>query len=277
MKKIEFVLPSNYNQQRFLADARWINEGKLPTVILVHGFKGFKDWGAFNLIADTFAQQGYCCIKLNFHSDGTTLDMPYEVVDHTAFGNNNFSKELDDLGVLIDWLHHESCPLSCVDTNALYLLGHSRGGGVSLLKTAEDQRIKKVATLASIPRVDSFSEEVMQQWKSEGVIHVVNGRTQEELPLFYQAVEDFNANKGRLSIGENISKVVTPILLIHGDQDETVPVQSLDMLKAFQPNAETVVIEGASHTFGSKHPWAEENLPEHLQVAINKVLEHFGK
>ncbi|AZQ63141.1 hypothetical protein EI427_13095 [Flammeovirga pectinis] len=278
MKKIEFVLTSKHNNKRFVADARWVSDHtKKPTVILVHGFKGFKDWGAFNVIADQFANLGYCCVKLNFSSDGTTIDHPFEVTDLDAFGNNNFSKELDDLGVLIDWLHSNECPIGTIDLSKLYLLGHSRGGGVVLLKTAEDSRIKKVATLASIPQVNTFSEETVEQWKKEGVIHVVNGRTGEELPLYFQAVEDYYAHEDRLSMMKVLPTVKQPILHIHGDADETVPVQAMHFLHQLNPNSECKIIEGASHTFGTKHPWTDNTLSKDMQTAIDYVLDHFSK
>ena len=36
----------------------------LIPIIYVHGFKGFKDWGASNLVADSFANQGFFIFKI---------------------------------------------------------------------------------------------------------------------------------------------------------------------------------------------------------------------
>ena len=35
-------------------------------VVFSHGFKGFKDWGAFNQIAETFAENNFVFVKFNF-------------------------------------------------------------------------------------------------------------------------------------------------------------------------------------------------------------------
>ena len=45
-------------------------------VIFSHGFKGFKDWGAFNEIAFYFQQEGIAFLKFNYSHNGTTVEDP---------------------------------------------------------------------------------------------------------------------------------------------------------------------------------------------------------
>ena len=47
-----------------------------PVIIFVHGFKGFKDWGHFNLLMDYFVQQGFVFVKFNFSHNGGTVENP---------------------------------------------------------------------------------------------------------------------------------------------------------------------------------------------------------
>ncbi|MES2730386.1 MAG: hypothetical protein V4714_01515 [Bacteroidota bacterium] len=129
----DLVLASVHHQRLFGVDATFTNDSKRkPVVIFIHGFKGFKDWGHFNLIADAFAQADMVFIKLNLSHNGTALDFPEDFADLEAFGHNNFSIELDDVGVLIDYLFSANCviPSTEIDLQRLYLIGHSRGGGV---------------------------------------------------------------------------------------------------------------------------------------------------
>ena len=72
-------------------------------VIFCHGYKGFKDWGAWNLMAESFAKAGFFFIKFNFSHNGGTAENPIDFPDLEAFGNNNYTKELDDLERVIDW------------------------------------------------------------------------------------------------------------------------------------------------------------------------------
>ena len=37
-----------------------------PVIIFCHGYKGFKDWGAWQLVAETFANAGFFFLKFNF-------------------------------------------------------------------------------------------------------------------------------------------------------------------------------------------------------------------
>lgn len=84
----------------------FFTEGKSkPVVIYSHGFNGFKDWGNFDLIAKQFASAGFVIIKFNFSHNGTTIDAPEDFKDLNAFAENNYTKELDDLNYVIDWLY----------------------------------------------------------------------------------------------------------------------------------------------------------------------------
>src|ERR1700712_3274487 len=118
-----------------------------PVVIFAHGFKGFKDWGAHNLVANYFAEQGFRFLKFNFSHNGTTADKPLDFADMIAFADNTFTIELEDLKNVIDF----ACGGSGIPAaTAVYLMGHSMGGGISIIKTAEDSRVKKLVTMASI-------------------------------------------------------------------------------------------------------------------------------
>ena len=54
---------------------------KKPIVIFCHGYKGFKDWGAWNLMAETFVKAGFFFIKFNFSHNGGTIEQPIDFPD----------------------------------------------------------------------------------------------------------------------------------------------------------------------------------------------------
>lgn len=274
------TLPSLHNNSPILFDVRFIkNDTKKPIIIFIHGFKGFKDWGHFDLLADYFAESGFVFCKLNLSHNGTTPEHPTEFVDLEAFGQNNFSKELDDIGNMIDYFYssQNDIPDGEMDKDNLFLLGHSRGGGIALLKTKEDERVKAVATLAAISDLQSgWSKERVAQWKKEGVYYVYNGRTKQNMPLYYQIVEDFNDNKERLDIPGATKKLGKPALIIHGTKDETLPITMARDIKDWSPSAELLILEDANHTFGGYHPYTLKALPVHSLKAAEAV-NHFFK
>ena len=76
---------------------------KMPLVIFCHGYKGFKDWGAWDLVAKEFAKNDFFFLKFNFSHNGGTVDDPIDFPDLEAFGNNNFSHELNDIERVINF------------------------------------------------------------------------------------------------------------------------------------------------------------------------------
>ncbi|SHK85620.1 alpha/beta hydrolase family protein [Hymenobacter psychrotolerans] len=276
--RLDFQLTSPRHSRPFTADARYLPDGRRkPVVVFVHGFKGFKDWGHFNVLADWFAQQGFVFVKLNLSHNGLVVGGSGDLEDLEAFGRNNFSLELDDIGTLLDYLAAPGAvvPASEADFSRLALIGHSRGGGLVLLKAAEDPRVQAVATWAAISNVNpGWTEALMQHWQQQGVYHVENSRTKQQLPLYYQIVEDYHQNRLRLDIPHNVRrKLRQPLLIVHGDQDETVPVERAHELKSWKPKAELVILPGVTHNFGGSHPWPQAELPGEAQQAAAATME----
>ncbi|MEZ5015912.1 MAG: prolyl oligopeptidase family serine peptidase [Flavipsychrobacter sp.] len=255
--------------------------GMQPVVIYAHGINGFKDWGNFDLIALQFAAAGFCFVKFNFSHNGTSPQMPADFVDLEAYSNDNYTIQLDDLDTIIDWtLSRDNDYTPFIDTNNVTLLGHSKGGGMVLLKAAEDIRINKVVTWAAVSECKTpwgrWEEARMAAWKDEGITHLVNGRTQQQMPLKYQLYENYTANKERLSIERAIKSLDIPILICHGKQDPAVPVDTAVQLYDWQPKAELFVVDG-DHVFDRRHPWHEETLPDSAQKVVDKTIDFLQK
>lgn len=278
------LLTSKHQNRSFLYDARFQANGrKKPVILLVHGFKGFKDWGTFNIIADDFARQDFVFVKVNLSHNGTSPEHPLDFVDLEAFGNNNFCIELDDLEVLIDHLNggNSGIPAEEMDLSRLALIGHSRGGGLVLLKAAEEHRVKAVVTWAAINNLEErWPQSFLDDWKEKGVVYIENSRTNQQMPLYYQLVENFQKNKARLDIPQAVSQLQQPLLVIHGSGDETLPYQMAHDITSRKKDAELLIIEDSNHTFGGAHPWEENVLPpdtvQVVEATARFLKKHLG-
>jgi len=262
---------SNPETKTFLADAYYLEtDKKLPLVIFVHGYKGYKDWGAWNLMAEKFAEAGFFFVKFNFSHNGTAIINPTEFDDLEAFGNNNYSKELSDLDFVIN---HFTKDLK-VDDQKIILIGHSRGGGISIVKTCEDERINSLITLASVDTLDRFPKEGgLEEWKNKGVYYVENSRTKQQMPHYYQFYENYKNNEHRFDVERAMEMAKAHVLIIHGTKDEGVSVKNAEHLHLLHPNSELFLIENGNHVFGAKEPWIKENLPEDLNIVVKKCIE----
>ena len=176
-----FVIVSQRNKNINL-DINFTKNKNNPLVIFSHGFKGFKDWGPFNFISDKFVKSGLNFLKFNFSHNGITSEKPLEFTDLEAFGNNNFSIELEDLESVIGWAKNNLNQK--VDLSRIYLLGHSRGGGISILKAATNSNVKKLVSWASVSDFEKRIEnDKVNLWKKRGVVYVFNSRTNQQMPL----------------------------------------------------------------------------------------------
>ncbi|MEO7266150.1 MAG: alpha/beta fold hydrolase [Ferruginibacter sp.] len=258
-------------------DISFLEQDKnMPVVIYAHGFNGFKDWGNFDLIARQFATQGFVFVKFNFSHNGTSPLSPEEFVDLDAFGRNNYSKQLEDLELVIDWAcNPENLYHAHIDHNLVFLIGHSMGAGIVILHAAKDNRIKKLISWAGISECKtpwgSWPIEKMQEWKETGVQYYLNGRTKQQMPLYYQLYEDYVQNEQSLCIENAIKKIDIPILICHGTLDNAVLVEKAFELKRWQPAAELFTVE-SDHVFGRSHPWHDDKLPPEMEAVVEESL-----
>lgn len=257
-----------------LLDTYYIdNSEKKPLLILAHGFKGFKDWGHWHLIAEEFAKKGFYFIKFNFSHNGTTPQAPLDFGDLEAFGQNNYSKEEADIDVLFEWLEKNND--KGYDLDNVTLIGHSRGGGLAIAKSARDNRIHRLVTLAAVNELGFAKRhpEVLENWKKDGVYYIMNGRTKQQMPLYYQLHEDILENGDKYDVKTAASNMDKPWLIIHGSDDNAVNVSAACSMKELNPAARLEIIEEANHVFGGKHPYLSDGLPSHSRQLVDLCLD----
>jgi pimeloyl-ACP methyl ester carboxylesterase len=259
---------SGANQKIILGDLTYDDKNtKAPLAIFVHGFKGFKDWGAHHLIARYFAQNGFRYLKFNLSHSGVTLEKPNDVSDMETFAANTFSKEMLDVDLVINYAIENLGP------KEVFLIGHSRGGGLSILQAANNPYVKGLVTWSSIADFSSLWEQGREEeWKKEGKIYVINARTKEKMPLNVTLLQDFNSNKEKLDILAAAKQISIPWLIVQGDEDVNVPFETAQELANANANSRLVKIEGANHVYGASHPYDKETLPAQLFQVCEKSL-----
>ena len=247
-----------------------------PVVVYAHGFNGFKDWGNADIIAQQFATAGYVFVKFNFSHNGTTPEHLQDFVDLEAFGNNNYTKQLYDLNCIVTWVcDTDNVHQHVININSIYLIGHSMGGGIATLFAATDSRIKKLITWAGISECKTpwtnWSKEQLQAWKGSGIAYYLNGRTKQNMPLYYQLHQDYLNNATALNIETAMRRLTIPVLICHGSLDTAVPIEKAHDLHNWQPTAELFTVE-SDHVFGRTHPWHSTELPQAMQAIVNETL-----
>src|SRR5262245_57786427 len=123
-------------------DVRWADPpGARPVVVVCHGFKGFKNWGFFPWLGAQIAAAGYLCVCFNFSGSGIGPDME-TFTELDRFAADTVSKQIDDLGTILDAVDRGAVGGGCADPQRIAVLGHSRGGGVAIVRAREDGRVR---------------------------------------------------------------------------------------------------------------------------------------
>ncbi len=251
-----------------------------PIVIFAHGYKGFKDWGAWELVAETFANAGFFFLKFNFSHNGGTIEQPIDFPDLEAFANNNYSIELDDLNRVVDFITSNNDFSKEINSEKINLIGHSRGGGIVMIHAEEDVRISSVITWAGVSDFKARFHEGTKEfdnWLTSGVTHIENSRTKQQLPHYLQFFKDFQENEYRLTIKRAVINLAKPQLIVNGSNDSTVPINEAIAIHKWNPASQLEIIDEADHVFGSIHPWREKRLPQNLQQAVNFTLTFLNR
>jgi len=251
------------NQLPIVGDITFSKITPAYLVIFVHGFRGFKDWGTHHLVANYFAEKGINFLKFNFSHSGVLPKDLTDITDLTLFSHNTPSKELYDLDQVISFAKKKFPSLK------IAVIGHSRGGGITLLQAAKDNRIDKLITWAAIGAFrDLWSREAEIEWRKNGTHYTLNARTKQQMPLNISLLEDVISHEKEFDLQTAANNISKPWLIIHGDQDPAVNVAVAKEFHAIQTQkSELLIVEGADHVFGASHPYLKKEMP----VALEKV------
>ena len=245
-----------------------------PAVIVLHGFKGFKDWGMFPAFAERLARAGFTAVSFNLSGSG--VDDAGQGAFPERFGHNTFATELRDLDTVLAAL--DAGQLGVVRPSSVGIMGHSRGGGMAILWAAARTRVKALVTWAAIATVRRWTTDQCRTWRAAGRLDIVNVRTQELLPLYPDTLDEIEALGGTtLDIEAAAARVAVPWLLAHGSADEAVPLaEAHRLVQAARPGmVEPLIIEAAGHTFGATHPLTQ--LSPHLDHLFTASIAHLSR
>ena len=233
--------------------------------IVVHGFKGFKDWGFFPWLAQRLTQHHIAVCRFNMSRSGIGDD-PETFSRLDLFEHDTYSTQLDDLRRVVAHAQRE------VPKLPTFLLGHSRGGGIAILAAQDVPRLEGVVVWSPIARLDRWDDATVARWRKDGVREEVNQRTRQVMRMSTRILDDFDANRQRLDVTAAASRLTAPLLVVHGGRDESVPVEEGRHLAATAPDASLAIIERAGHTFNAIHPLI--HVPFALVLAA-EVSAHF--
>jgi len=249
------------------------NINSAPCLIFVHGFKGFKDWGFGPYIGDYFSKKGFFVLTFNFSHNGVG-DSLTEFVELDKFAENTISIEKDELKELI--LAYDFGFFGDSSNKGIGLIGHSRGGAISLLVGSESDDIKAVCAWSTVSDFDRYTTRQKDEWKKRGYLEVINTRTKQRMRMNVSLLEDIENNKeGSLNIEQAVKNMNKPLLIVQGKNDLAVSVKESEKLYDWSKKdlTELHIIPTTGHTFDIKHPFEGSN--KKFDTVLNKTNNFF--
>ncbi|MDP2363427.1 MAG: prolyl oligopeptidase family serine peptidase [Ignavibacteria bacterium] len=245
-----------------------------PCLIFVHGFKGFKDWGFFPYSVKHFMDKGYFVLSFNFSHNGVD-DQGFDFNRLDKFAENTISLEVSELVQIINAYKNGFFEENVF--GKICLIGHSRGGAVSLLSGLVE-KVDAYIVWASVDKLDRYTNRQKIEWKKQGFVEVLNSRTNQMMRMNVSLLEDIEKNKsGSLSIEKAIKDLHKPLLMVHGEQDLTVPISEGEQMFNWSDKTitEFATIPAAGHTFDIVHPFEGSN--KKFDFVISKTEEFLQK
>lgn len=226
-------------------------------VIIAHGFKGYKDYGMFPRIAETMCAAGFIAHRFNFsHSGMTNAIDTFERTD--LFERDTWNKQVFDCRAVVAAINDGKLPGAGLP---YILFGHSRGG-VSVLLTAgrfaDDTTLSQpvgVVTAAAPCQCNNLPKEVADQLLKDGFIVSPSSRTGQDLRVSKAVlVEQLEDPEGH-DLLALVRRINCPLLVIHGEDDPTVPVDAAEQIgRAAQYEATVLRIAGGDHVYNTPNP-----------------------
>jgi uncharacterized protein len=213
-------------------------------VVLGHGVTGNKDRPFVVALAEDLAEAGVHALRFSFSGNGASGG---------RFVDSNISKEVEDLGAVLDKL----------SSSKIGYIGHSMGGAVGVLRAARDPRINFLVSLAGMVHTKAFAE------REFGTVTPGQGFMWDDsnCPLS----EDYMNDMRKIdTVVNEAPKIKTPWLLVHGSEDDVVPVQdSRDIFAKANEPKKLIEIPGANHVFAGD---ATKPMIQHVVAWIKKQI-----
>jgi dipeptidyl aminopeptidase/acylaminoacyl peptidase len=198
---------------------------------LCHGFTGNKlgtPYGLFVQAAREFCKNGFAVLRFDFRGSGDS---------EGDFEGQTIATEIEDLDAALNFLGS----VKNINHNKVGLVGHSRGGVIGILKTADDKKVRCLVTWASVGiHMEIWTRDEIKEVEKKGYVYREGFRITKKLWKEDQNYDIIDAMK----------KIKVPFQIIHGNKDETVPYShAMKLFKNANEPKELVTVYGADHTF----------------------------
>lgn len=227
------------------------DEGIRPSVILCHGMESNKESEKLTLLSRALCKKGFLALRFDFFCAGESSGQ---------FEQITYSAEVEDLRAAFDLL--QQYPVGKIG-----IVGSSMGGSVALLFASQEKSVAAIATLAAPAHPEMIKDRLLspdeiRSWQQSGFI-TYHGR---------RINNSFLDDLQNINIPDAAKQISCPALFIHGDADETVPVEDAYELHAQVSAPKRIcVLKGVDHRFSNP-----QDATRALNESLDWIVQHLG-
>jgi dipeptidyl aminopeptidase/acylaminoacyl peptidase len=215
-----------------------------PAAILCHGMESNKKSEKLVALGRQLPERGILTLRFDFGCSGESGGRFEEIT---------YSGEVEDLQAAYNFILKYR-------PNKIGILGSSMGGTVALLFAAEEKRVAALVTIAAPFHPEKITERLLipeeaRQWRTRGYV-IYHGQR-----INVSLLDDLE----RIDVPGAARKISCPVLVIHGDGDDTVPVEEArELYVELQGPKKLSIFEGADHRLTE---------PAHMQKALIEATD----
>lgn len=213
-------------------------------VILCHGMESNKESQKLVALGRRLAEKGILALRFDFACAGESSGKFEEIT---------YGGEVEDLKAAFNLIIQFS-------VNKIGIFGSSMGGTVALLFAAQERRVATLVTVAAPLHPEKITDKLLspeevQNWRQLGFL-VYHGRR-----INVSLLEELQ----KINVSEAVKKISCPVLVMHGDADETVPVEeAYELHRQLQGPKRIRILTGADHRLSE---------PSLMEAALNESLD----
>lgn len=199
--------------------------------ILCHGMESAKNSKKLIFLAQSLAERGVLALRFDFRYVGESSG---------KFADITYSGEVEDLQAAYEFLQRRQ-------RGKTVIFGSSMGGTVALLFAAQEPSVAAVVTLAAPGHPENFPKRVLapeqlRRWRERGYT------TYNRQRLNVSLLEDLE----RLNVPDAARRIRCPVLILHGDADEVVPVaEAYELHEILTSPKQLLIFKDSDHRFSN--------------------------
>lgn len=194
-------------------------DGSAPAVIVLHG------WGSNSALMLPLAPHlhlaGFHTLFVDARNHGLS--------EHDSF--SSMPRFAEDLEVAAEWLRARPA------VTTVGVIGHSVGAGAAILAASRSDQLDAVVSVSSFAHPGEMMRRQMDSMPRPARFAILEA---------VQRMIGYRFND--IAPRNRIAQVSVPVMLVHGDADDVVPIASMHELAAASPSAETLIVSGGGHS-----------------------------